>query len=282
MAEESSAAAGRIDEIWSERQQVFDADGGILSATVYYLVFDLTTEKDVLNFAVAHVPASISEGGRIVYLGNVNIEQRLTETVWKVAAEYPSATATTESGGEVPEFSLDISSGSKHITHAKVHIGSYAPSGKTAPDYGGAINVDAENKVNGVDIVSCNLSFSEKHFFTDSQMSTSFKLTLSDLAGCVNSGAFRGWSAGEVLFVGASGSRRGKTSKDKWEITFRFAVSKNATSIHIDDITIPSKRGWDYLWVKYADDVDGNKLTKKVVAAYVEQVYDYASFNALD
>lgn len=274
---------GRIEECWREHERTLDADGGIRSATLYYLVFDLTTEAAVLDFAYANIAKTIEHGGRAVDLDSIDIEERLTEDIWKIAAQYPQKNGTTsESGAEdEPEFSLDISSGTKHITHAKVHIGSYAPPGKTAPDFGGAINVDSENKVNGVDVTSCSLSFSEKHYFTNSKMTNAFKRTLGDLAGCVNNGSFKGWAAGEVLFIGASGSRRGKTSKDKWEITFRFNVSRNATNIHVDDITIPSKRGWDYLWVLYANNVDQNRLTKKAVAAYVEQVYDYANFSAL-
>ena len=49
------------------------------------------------------------------------------------------------------------------------------------------------------------------------------------------------------------------------------------------DITGIDKKGWEYLWVQYADDVDAVKkqLIKKPVAVYIEKVYESALFSAL-
>ncbi len=96
----------------------------------------------------------------------------------------------------------------------------------------------------------------------------------------VNSGPFRGFAAGEVLFLGASGTKRGGGD---WEITFRFAASRNRTNLTIGDITGISKKGWEYLWVRYADAEDANAkaLIKKPVAVYVEKVYEEGDFGAL-
>ena len=49
------------------------------------------------------------------------------------------------------------------------------------------------------------------------------------------------------------------------------------------DITGIDKKGWEYLWVRYADVEDdaAKVLVKRPIGAYVEQVYDYASFLAL-
>ncbi len=38
---------------------------------------------------------------------------------------------------------------------------------------------------------------------------------------------FRGFDAGEVLFLGASGSRKGLLTTDPWEIAFKFAAQEN-------------------------------------------------------
>jgi hypothetical protein len=64
-----------------------------------------------------------------------------------------------------------------------------------------------------------------------------------------------------VLFLGASGSQRGT---EDWEITFSFAASPNATGLTVGDITgIEPKKGWEYLWVRYADAEDAETLVKQ-------------------
>jgi hypothetical protein len=85
---------------------------------------------------------------------------------------------------------------------------------------------------------------------------------------------------GEVLFLGASGSQRGQ---DDWEITFRFAASPHVTGLVIGSIGGINKRGWEYLWVRYADaeDMASGTLVKRPIAAYVEQVYPYGDFSGL-
>ena len=96
----------------------------------------------------------------------------------------------------------------------------------------------------------------------------------------VNSGSFKGLAAGECLFLGASGSMR---AGGDWEITFKFAGSPNRTNIRVGDITVPSKKGWEYLWVKYSEQEDtaAKAIVQRPVAAYVEKVYDDGDFGAL-
>jgi hypothetical protein len=96
----------------------------------------------------------------------------------------------------------------------------------------------------------------------------------------VNNAAFKGFAAGEVLFLGASGSKRGE---EDWEITFRFAASPNRANFQVGPITVASKKGWKYLWVRYADaeDATAKVLVKRSVAAYVEKVYPEGNFAGL-
>ena len=98
------------------------------------------------------------------------------------------------------------------------------------------------------------------------------------LTGKVNGATFKGFAVGEVLFLGASGSQRGN---DDWEITFRFAASPNRWNLAVGYISGIRKRGWEYLWVRYADAEDEGVLVKRPVAAYVEQVYEYGDFRQL-
>jgi len=88
------------------------------------------------------------------------------------------------------------------------------------------------------------------------------------------------FAEGEVLFLGASGSPRGD---DSWEITLRFAASPNATDIPVGGITVPGKKGWEYLWVQYKDAKDTNAkcIVKKPKRVIVDRVYDAGDFSLL-
>ena len=73
-----------------------------------------------------------------------------------------------------------------------------------------------------------------------------YKLTLFALTGRVNNSAFKGFAAGECLFLGAAGTKRGSGD---WEIGYRFASSTNVTGLIVGDITGINKKGWEYLSV---------------------------------
>ncbi len=178
-------------------------------------------------------------------------------------------------------FSFDTGGGTQHITQSLATVQRYAASG-TAPDFKGAIGVTHDN-VEGVDITVPVYNFSETHYLAAATVTTAYKGTLFQLTGKVNNGSFRGLAAGECLFLGASGSRRGTGPDDDWEITFRFAGSPNRTGIAVGPISGITKKGWEYLWVRYADaeDTGSNTLVKHPIAAYVEQVYEYGNFATL-
>jgi len=183
--------------------------------------------------------------------------------------------------GQEPEtgessFSFDTTGGTQHITQSLETVGSH---GDNPPDFGGAIGVTQDN-VEGVDITVPIYSFAETHYLPNSVVTNAYKGTLFNLTGKVNSGAFKGLAAGECLFLGASGSKRGE---EDWEITFRFAGSPNRTGLTVGDIGGISKKGWEYLWVRYQDTEDDNAkmLIKKPIAAYVEKVYEEGNFAAL-
>ena len=79
---------------------------------------------------------------------------------------------------------------------------------------------------------------------------------------------------------GASGSKRGS---DDWEIAYKFAASPNRSNFSVGDITGISKKGWEYMWVRYedAEDAAAKAIVKKPVAVYVEKVYEEGNFASL-
>ena len=202
--------------------------------------------------------------------------QRIAQDIWEGSVRYGQL-QPPETGDSTYQF--DTGGGTQHITQSLATVGRYAPPGKVAPDFRGAIGVTHDN-VEGVDITVPVCHFSETHYIASALVTGGYKATLFALTGKVNGAAFRGFSPGEVLFLGASGSKRGQ---DDWEITFRFAASPNVSGLQLGNITGINKKGWEYLWVRYADDEDAaaKVLVKKPIAAYVEQVYPYGDFSGL-
>jgi hypothetical protein len=193
--------------------------------------------------------------------------------VWKGYARYIQWEDTKE-------YTFETGGGTTRITQSIATIASYAPPGLTAPNFNGAIGV-SEDRVEGVDIVIPAFQFSETHIFSDASVSQAYKDVLTVLTGRVNAATFRNRAEGEVLFLGASGSRRGD---GMWPITFRFSVSPNATGLTVGGITGIDKGGWHYLWARYGDfaDMTSFSLVKRATAIVVDQVYYPGNFSLLN
>jgi hypothetical protein len=267
----------RIEPAFFDRTQAVDNDGNYTTAEIPYFVFEVDDEDAAIAFALDNVPAAYNG----IPLESIEIDERISLNVFKISAQYKAGfDENTVSGAEEPDpvFSFDTGGGTQHLTQSLKTVAKYPT---TAPDYSGAIGYDGEN-VNGIDVTMPVMNFSETHYLKPGKVSTKYKKTIAELTGSVNSNSFKGYSEGEVLFLGASGSRRGDSRSDLWEVTYKFAVSANRKDIKVGDLTVTEKKGWDYLWVRYADDVKDKKtLVKKPSAAYVEKVYERKDFGLL-
>jgi hypothetical protein len=194
--------------------------------------------------------------------------------VWEVSVRYGKR-EPKETGQS--SYSFDTGGGTTHITQSLQTVGSYAPPGEDPPDFKGAIGVSTDS-VDGTDITIPVFNFKETHYISAALITPAYKVILFQLTGKVNAYPFKGFAPGEVLFLGASGSQRGP---EDWEITFSFAASPNVTNLKVGDITGIDKKGWEYLWVRYAEAEDADVLVKQPAAAYVEQVYEYGNFALL-
>lgn len=254
-------------EVWEKFGSRESTAGDTPSIDLLYVIQG-TSDDLVAKNALATASPVLYDGLR---RSSWHVEQ-IGVDLWNGSVRYDKI-ETSESS-----FSFDTGGGSQHITQSLNTVGSYVADGQS-PNFYGAIGV-THDSVEGVDITVPIYNFSETHYFDPSLITGAYKATLFSLTGKVNGGAFRGFAAGEVLFLGASGSQRGA---DKWEITYRFAASPNVTNLQIGQINGVNKKGWEYLWVRYADSEDTNAkmLVKKPIAAYVEQVYPYGNFAAL-
>lgn len=260
--------AVEVYEKWDSREST---EGENASAELRYVIRG--TDSDIA------AKAALASAAPLLYDGLVRQSyriERIGEDIWEGTVQFGRRKAP-ETGESV--FQFDTSGGTQHITQSIQTVGRYAPPGKTAPDFYGAIGV-TKDSVEGVDIVVPAYAFSEIHYLPTSMVTQSYKLTLAALTGKVNNSSFRGFAAGEVLFLGASGSKRGE---EAWEITFRFQATPNVTGLQVGNITGIAKKGNEYLWVRYEDELDNaaKTLVKRPAAVYVERVYQYADFSLL-
>lgn len=197
--------------------------------------------------------------------------------IWKAHARYVRFEDDSE-------YTFDTGGATTKITQSLETVAVYAPGGlPDPPDFQGAIGV-SEDHVEGCDVTTPTFNFTETHKFADSAVDAAYKMTLFRLTGKTNAATFKGLAAGECLFLGAAGTKRGD---EEWAVTFRFACSPNVTGLTLGsgsgEIPGIDKNGWDYLWVRYADFVDDTalQLVKRPVAVYIEKVYESGDFSTL-
>lgn len=254
-----------------EIYEAFDSrrfsDGLVSTGELKYIVTGTDDESDVLDALLAEAPATVMDLRRM----EVSAEP-LGGGIWACTVPYESRRES--------QYTFETGGSTAHITQSLSTVARYAPSGSTAPDFYGAIGVNGDS-VDGTDITVPVFNFTETYRVPSATVTGTYKMNLFNCTGKTNSAVFRGFAIGEVLFLGASGT---KTGLDDWEIAFKFAASPNVSSLSIGGgITVTAKAGWDYLWVRFADaeDTAANALVKRPVAAYVERVYQSADFTVM-
>ena len=203
----------------------------------------------------------------------------LGDNAWQVTINYEKTGAEPSTPDPLKRSrSFDTTGGTKHMTQAD----SERRYGTNAPDQQKAIGVDA-NGVNGVDVITPALQWQETYDVPHAYVTSAWIRAVAGITGTTNSAVFRGFEAGEVLFVGCSGSHEWDDQKGSgpWSLSFKFVASKNVTNETIGSITGIEKKGHEYLWVRYEDTVGGNTLLKTPKAVYVNRVYKESNFAGL-
>lgn len=249
-------------ELWKSAEGVESVDNP--TAVRIYLLTGTTDDVTVRSTVEANVPAT--------YVGLAIQDydfKPLGNGIWEVNVHYGLKKQTNESS-----YNFDTGGGTAHVSNSLSTIAKYPG---TAPDCQGAIGISGDS-VEGVDITIPTYNFSETHYLPSASITGGYKATLFALTGKVNNASFKEFSAGEVLFLGASGSQRGN---DDWEISYKFTASPNQTGLAVGAITGIAKAGWDHLWVLYSSAVDQNALIKRPLAVYIERVYLPGDFSLL-
>jgi hypothetical protein len=257
-----------------------------------YKIFG-TADDTVLHAAVN---AEISANGRYWQYPGASGMQLMAESysvsflgdnAWQLTISYSKDGVDDGTEPLKRSRSFDTTGGTQHITQA-CSVGSGGtldfenrfPS--SATNMSGAIGVDS-NGVNGVDIVVPQLQWQEQYDVPNVYVTSAWIRGVAGVTGTTNNASFRGFEAGEVLFIGCSGSQEWDDQRGKgtWSLSFRFVASKNVTGQTIGSISGISKKGHDYLWVRYEDAVSGSTLLKQPKAVYVSKVYKDSDFSLL-
>ncbi len=272
--------AVRVEETYEAHTRKINAKGAVTSAEIIYLVFEAENE----DAALAAVLNAAPEAQGDVPLNSIEIDSRETETTFKVKAVYEdedSGSGGSSSGDDDDEedtvMSFDCGGGTKHLTHSikqtKV---------KGDIDAGGAINWNgkfgSEMQISGLDVPTAQLRETYTKNMKVSKLTTAFKRKVASLVGKVNSGSFKGWSAGEVMFLGMSYSTPDKKSQ-KVQVTFNFSIQPNE-STKVGGVSV-SKKGFEYAWAIQGSTAEGSAAKVEPKAVYVDQVCEYESFSGL-
>jgi hypothetical protein len=263
-----------------------------------------TTDDTIL-----HAEANVKITGELAYWqypGQPTVQLRaesytvsyLGDDAWQVSISYEKQGAEDDDQRDPLKRSrsFDTSGGSQHITQALDNVtvltsGSGATTVTTAGErrfpeeaasMNGAIGVDGTS-VNGVDIVVPALTWTETYDVPHAYVTAAYIRGVAGLTGSVNNGGFRGFAAGEVLFMGCSGAQEWDDQRGNgpWTLSYKFVASPNVSGQKIGDIEDIDKKGHEYLWVKYSDVVSTQSLVKKPTAVYVNKVYRDGNFAGL-
>ena len=259
------------------------------TATVTYIVEGTEDDITACTSAYEFAPDEFSE----IPKKSASVAERLTENAWKIEVNYGSESKSSsgDSGSEDDEATMnfDCSAGTKHMTQAIEQTCVYAGSGesKDSSDAASAVPIGwngkdgSESEAAGVDVSIGELRETYTKTMSKSKVTgTSWKRKVAELVGKVNSGSFKGWNAGEVMFLGCSYSAPSKGSK-KVSVSFHFAIRLNESKATVAGQNIGSKKGFEYLWALTDDEVRDGERKRKVRKIYKAVVCETDGFGGL-
>lgn len=211
---------------------------------------------------------------RQALLDGVYAEEMRDDEFFTFRASYASHPKPT--AGET-EFEFDVSAQTERI-YQSLATAAYAPSGKTAPNFGGAIGL-ADGQPSGTEPLTAFSTFMVTKYWTPNEITQAYQLALESLVGAVNSAVFYGRAAGTVRFLGS----RGRQSGDKFPITYQFGFRPSVSSFVIDQITVPSAGGWEIIdpYYEWSADATAKKAVRRARAVYVHRIHPLANLSGL-
>lgn len=252
-------------------------DGGFTAVTYPVLIRGVSDESAALGRIKAEYPAEMLGMPRV----GIDITAIPGGGQFKGSVRYqrdrvPGNDQLTDRPGGL--FSFEAGGETEHVNLPLETVAAYGDS-RYSP-LAGLINYD-DSGINGVDVYTRSFTWSETHYFKPDFVDEHYKGVCDDLVCTVNSRAFRGKPAGEVLLRRITGSRRGTRSTDLWEINFQFERRRNRKNFNIGGIQVAEKRGWDYLWCYHVPATVNGFACRQVAAVFIERLYESGNFGEL-
>jgi hypothetical protein len=289
------------------------------SGELRYIIFgvDMTsgfTEQSLIDAVNAVAPATFANLKR----DDTSVEQ-LNNEVWTASVRYSPIRVGERVVAQNAPYALSFSTQGESVNvQQAIEQTAYSLTDTVSPaQVGLSVNVDMDGSPQGVDIVAPRFEFSETHVVAaslvegnatipanatvadvvySSATTIAWTKLVSQATGTVNTATFRGFGAGEVLFLGLSGARQ---PDGGYEVTYSFVVSRNETvklpKFDLAGDTIPtsgggvetvsiSKGGHDYLWFHHMERFAGDdKMPRRFTqarAAFLARVYPKSTFSA--
>lgn len=224
----------------------------------------------------APLPTSFGfPSGRVAYLDSVQALELRDDEFFQFAVGYK---AEPRPDFNETEYEFEISAPNE-ILYQAISTRKLSVPGKTAPEHGGALGVQADGSVQGIPQLTAVSTFSLTKHWPIASVTLSYQAALENLVGSVSSGLFLGRAAGTVKLLGA----RGRRSGDKFPISYQFGFRPNQPPYQYDRVTVTGVKGWDVVDVLYAWEADttAKRPVQRVRAVYVHKTAPEVSFAGL-
>jgi hypothetical protein len=255
-----------------------------------YMCLGTSSEFVAYNSILALAPLALDYQDVWLIRQDLDLDQ-VAPNAWEGKVSY-GADEDKEDNQDPPtpgtwHYSFDTSGGTHKITQSLKNIARLSSSqSDPAPDLLGGIGWDGK-KFDGCEIVVPKLELTITAFYAPDQVTKDFIASLSRNTGKTNVQKWLGWEAGELLYVGCSGKGDIPTVRGQRvqpvSIDLKFWVSENKKNFQIPEtgdrrIDVPSKKGWEYIWVYYQMDELDKRALPRPRYVYVEKVYDEWDF----
>ena len=247
-----------------------------------------TDDPEIAHAAIASVAAnSFSFGGGFPLIRQEIALDDLGNNTWEGKVRYglegDSKSQEPPTAGTW-HFDFDTTGGTHKITVAHQQTKGQLSGSNLAPDLKGLIGWDG-TKVEGTEIFVPKLEFSITAYYNADDVTMDFIRIYAQNTGKTNGVTWLGYSDAEVLFLGASGKGDIPLSYGQRiapvAVTFKYAASETRRNFNVGDMTVPLKRGWDYLSVKYEKAEQSGVTFPTPVHWYVNEVYEGIDFGDL-
>ena len=264
--------------VQADGKATWNLDGECESAELPVFIINPESDKSQAAQDVKNAVPATFEG---LPLSKIQFDSYDSEGNINMIAIYEKETVQSSESNEdnAPTLSFNCNAVSLHIDEAYSNttiVGSL-DAGKSI-GWNGKTGDEAEFA--GVDIQTGEMRETYTKVMRYTAITTDYKKKLRKLIGKVNKSSFKGWDAGEVMFMGASFSTPTK-GQENVTVSFEFNVQPHENSVKIFGQTV-NKKGFEYVWAIRETRVEENSLPKVIIkGAYKSVVVQSADFSVL-